>query len=660
MTRFIQNLKIKHKVLLLVGGLSAVSALLAGMAFKTITDIEANDSALAAAAHQALVAARMKEGVVTINRAEYALAFAPTADNITTAQATITAQRNAFQEMLAAEKAAADPEQMALLEPVEESYQSYLNEIGAFLATVRQVSGAAQLDNVQSVTSQSAISQSVNASRSTVEKLQADLGAYIEFTEKKQQAVEKATHDASNTARLFLISIAAIGIVGGIALGHFLGTTGIARPISAVAQSMRKLTAGEGQFDPPETIGKDEIGEMWQALSELHRSVRDAFRLGQMVETMPINIMFADPNDNFKITYANKMSHETLKRIEKFLPIKAEQVVGSSIDIFHKNPEHQRRMLRDPKNLPHKTKIKLGDEVLQLNISAITDIHGRYIGPMVGWSVITAQVNVANRVQQVVDVVASASAEMEASAQSMSATAEETNRQASAVAAASEEASTNVQTVASAAEELSSSISEISRQVTQSSEVARKAVEEAAKTNTTVKGLVEAAQKIGDVVNLINDIAGQTNLLALNATIEAARAGEAGKGFAVVASEVKSLATQTAKATEDIGRQIGAIQGATNDAVNAIHGIGQTIEEIAKIASNISAAVEEQGSATQEIARNVQQASVGTQEVSSNITGVTRAATDTGSAAGQVLTAAQELARQGDALKKEVESFLAA
>jgi methyl-accepting chemotaxis protein len=254
---------------------------------------------------------------------------------------------------------------------------------------------------------------------------------------------------------------------------------------------------------------------------------------------------------------------------------------------------------------------------------------------------------------------AAASTQLQSTAQAMSSTAANTTSRASAAATASEHASANVQTVAGAAEELTASINEISRQVTESTQISSKATADANNTNAQMQSLAATAQKIGDVVKLINDIAGQTNLLALNATIEAARAGEAGKGFAVVASEVKSLATQTAKATEDISAQVKAIQGATVDSVRAIEGITGTITRINEIATTVASAVEEQGAATQEIARNVQQASVGTADVSSNIAGVTQAANETSTAAAQVQQAAADVATQGEKLRREVDQFLA-
>jgi len=259
---------------------------------------------------------------------------------------------------------------------------------------------------------------------------------------------------------------------------------------------------------------------------------------------------------------------------------------------------------------------------------------------------------------EIVETVSSASTQLESSAGTLTATAERSRELTTVVAAASEEASTNVQSVASATEEMASSVNEISRQVQESARMANEAVDQARKTNDRVGELSKAAARIGDVVELINTIAGQTNLLALNATIEAARAGEAGRGFAVVASEVKALAEQTAKATGEIGQQITGIQAATQESVGAIREISGTIEKLSEISSTIAAAVEEQGAATQEISRNVQQAAQGTMQVSSNIVDVQRGASETGSASSQVLSAAQSLSGESSRLKNEVSKFL--
>jgi methyl-accepting chemotaxis protein len=253
---------------------------------------------------------------------------------------------------------------------------------------------------------------------------------------------------------------------------------------------------------------------------------------------------------------------------------------------------------------------------------------------------------------------AHAAGDLQATATSLSHTAGQTTQQAASVAAAAEQASVNVQTVATASEELAHSITEISRQVAQSEQIATRAKEDAQRTDVVVRALAEGAQKVGEVVSLINNIAAQTNLLALNATIEAARAGDAGKGFAVVASEVKSLATQTAKATDDIARQITQIQTATKEAVDSIQGIATTIGEISAIAGSIAAAAEQQSSATQNIAHSVQQAASGTHEVTAHITGVSQGAQNTGSAATTVLEAASELSRQAEQLRNEVGQYI--
>ncbi|MGO9359612.1 MAG: PAS domain-containing methyl-accepting chemotaxis protein [Xanthobacteraceae bacterium] len=261
-------------------------------------------------------------------------------------------------------------------------------------------------------------------------------------------------------------------------------------------------------------------------------------------------------------------------------------------------------------------------------------------------------------VGEIIETVSSAATELEASADTLTSTANREQELTTMVAAASEEATTNVQSVASATEELTSSVNEIGRQVQESARMANEAVDQARRTNDRVGELSKAAARIGDVVELINSIAGQTNLLALNATIEAARAGEAGRGFAVVASEVKALAEQTAKATGEIGQQIGGIQAATHESVNAIREISGTIERLSEISSTIAAAVEEQSAATQEISRNVQQAAQGTEQVSSHITDVQHGAGETGAASAQVLSAAKSLSGDSNRLKLEVGKFL--
>lgn len=386
------------------------------------------------------------------------------------------------------------------------------------------------------------------------------------------------------------------------------------------------------QVDAVKDDAGNYVGPMlaWSIITDLVRQEAETKRLLTMLDLMPINVMLAD-KDTLDITYVNKTSITTLRPLEKHLPCKASEVLGKNIDIFHKNPSHQRRLLGDyQRTLPHRAIISVGDDKLELNVSALNDSNGIFLGPMVTWSVVTESINLATKMEEVVSAVSSASTEMRASAEAMRTTAEQGREKAT--------------TVASASDQLSSSIGEISRQISRTQQITNDALTESERSMNIVNGLAEAAGKIGQVVNLINDIADQTNLLALNATIEAARAGEAGKGFAVVAAEVKALANQTAKATGDISQQVKGIQEATSAVVKANETINSTVSQMNEISSTVAAAVEEQSAATQNVAANITEVSTG--------------ASETGRIADDVNAAATELSHRSEDLRSQVALFL--
>lgn len=370
------------------------------------------------------------------------------------------------------------------------------------------------------------------------------------------------------------------------------------------------------------TGGGDLLGYVvtWEDFSEERRMREQMERTYSMMQTAPINVMWAD--HDAVIRYANPSSLRQLKRVEQFLPCKADEVVGQCIDIFHKNPGRIRKILADPNNLPHRAIIQVGDQKLDLLVTATTGADGEYLGPMVTWRIVTNE-------QALKDGLVGSSDELQAVAQRLSERSSHASVTAGQASSAAEEISRSTQSVATGLEEMSASIKEIASNAQKAASVADEAVRLSHGAHDSIESLDKRSTEISEVIDLITQIAQQTKMLALNATIEAARAGEAGKGFGVVAGEVKELAKETADATKQIARKVLAIQDSTRATVSSISEVGDIIRKINDFQSMIATAVEEQSVTSADISRSVDEVARGTAEIARNVSGIAQAAEET-------------------------------
>jgi methyl-accepting chemotaxis protein len=499
----------------------------------------------------------------------------------------------------------------------------------------------------------------------------ADFQARFERMEKENEALAnailawseaEAKASAAMKNYVYMADFSAILSVIAALATLFVALNVIFKSINQVSDSLGRMARGEATDLVNLTKRKDEIGDMGRALSELGSKLGQAFQLKQMVDALPTPIMTVNVHDNLKVQYNNGASNQLLNRLRPLMPAIPHDVNGVSIDIFHKNPEHQRRLLADPSNLPHRARITVGSEKISLLVAPIFDAQGRYSAASLVWDVVTAEDQLTrdfeDKVQAVVARVADQANQLQDISASMTDDIARSQSLAVSASSASSQTHANVATVAAAVEELNHSVSEITHQILKTNDLVRISAQRVQNADVLAQKLAHSSDRINEVTTVISEISSQINLLALNATIESARAGEAGRGFAVVAGEVKNLANQTGKSIVEINSVIDEMRQASGAITTALTEVRESVDAILEAATSVSSAAEEQSATTQEIAKNMSFAAKGAQVISTNLEQVSQATSQSENAATHLRAQSGALNQDVSILNHQVQDFL--